>query len=134
MFIFENSLVELEKEMSQLRSGLKAVEKELDYHRTQSHVTVPGDRFVPAIKEFTASATYRFSDLEDKFQDMKNRFEKVIGTLGDDPSTAQPDEVFGVFDAFLSSMVEARQENQAAKKRKEEEEKRSIQEAEVYFS
>ena len=58
----------------------------------------------------------------------------MIGTLGDDPSTAQPDEVFGVFEAFLNSMAEARQENLAAKKRKEEEEKRSIQEAEVYLS
>ena len=66
-------MVELEKEMSQLRNGLKAVEKELEYHRTQSQVTTAGDRFVPAVKEFMASATYRFSDLEDKFQDMKNR-------------------------------------------------------------
>lgn len=61
------------------------------------------------------------------------QFEKVIATLGDDPSTAQPDEVFGVFEAFLTSIAEARQENMAAKKRKEEEEKRSIQEAEVKF-
>jgi len=59
--------------MNQLRSGMKAVEKELEYHRTQSHATTPGDRFVPAVKEFMASATCRFSDLEDKFQDMKNR-------------------------------------------------------------
>jgi hypothetical protein len=41
----------------------------------------------------------------------------VIGTLGDDPSTAQPDEVFGVFGVFLNSMEEARQENLTAKKR-----------------
>ena len=60
--------------MNQLRSGLKAVEKELEYHRTQSQVVaMPGDRFVPAVKEFLASATFRFSDLEDKFQDMKTR-------------------------------------------------------------
>jgi hypothetical protein len=56
----------------------------------------------------------------------------VIGTLGDDPSTAQPDEVFGVFGVFLSSMEEARQENLTTKKRKDEEEKRLLQEAEVY--
>ena len=55
----------------------------------------------------------------------------MIVTLGDDPSTAQPDEVFGVFDAFLNSMAEARQENMATKKLKEEEEKRQLQEAEV---
>ena len=60
--------------MNQLRSGLKAVEKELEYHRTQSQaVAMAGDRFVPAVKEFLASATFRFSDLEDKFQDMKTR-------------------------------------------------------------
>lgn len=77
------SLAELEKEMNQLRSGLKAVEKELEYHRTQSHATTAGDRFVPAVKEFMASATCRFSDLEDKFHDMKNRvsFERVLLNL-----------------------------------------------------
>ena len=57
----------------------------------------------------------------------------MIGTLGDDPSTAQPDEVFGVFGVFLSSMEEARQENLTAKKRKDEEEKRLLQEAEVCY-
>ena len=51
--------------------------------------------------------------------------------LGDDPSTAQPDEVFGIFDAFLISMGEARQENLAIRKRKEEEERRVLQEIEV---
>ena len=54
-----------------------------------------------------------------------------MATLGDDPSTAQPDEVFGMFDVFLHSMAEARLENIAAQKRKEEEEKRQMQEAEV---
>lgn len=67
------SLAELDKEMSQLRSGLRAVEKELEFHRTQGHAATAADRFVPAVKEFLASATYRFSDLEDKFQDMKTR-------------------------------------------------------------
>ena len=51
--------------------------------------------------------------------------------LGDDPSTAQPDEVFGIFDLFLNSMSEAKLENLAAKKRKEEEERRMLQEVEV---
>ena len=55
----------------------------------------------------------------------------MIGTLGDDPSTAQPDEVFGIFDMFLNSMMEAQQDNLAAKKRKEEEERRILQDAEV---
>lgn len=80
-FLLVNSLTELEKEMNQLRSGLKAVEKELEYHRTQSNATTAGDRFVPAVKEFMASATYRFSELEDKFQDMKNRVSVVYSFL-----------------------------------------------------
>lgn len=59
------------------------------------------------------------------------QFERVIVILGDDPSTAQPDEVFAIFDAFLNSMTEAKLENEAARKRKEEEERRILQEAEV---
>lgn len=55
----------------------------------------------------------------------------MISTFGDDPSKAQPDEVFAIFDVFLNSMMEAQQDNLAAKKRKEEEERRLLQDAEV---
>lgn len=45
----------------------------------------------------------------------------------------QPDEFFGIFDAFLTAFMEARQDNDNFKKRQDEEEKRAKQEAEVDF-
>jgi hypothetical protein len=43
----------------------------------------------------------------------------------------QPDEFFGIFDAFLIAFTEAKQDNENFRKRQEEEEKRLKQEAEV---
>lgn len=74
--LFLNSLAELEKDMAALRTGLKEVERELEFHRSQTQPTannVPADRFLPVMKEFLSSATCRFSELEDLFQDMKTR-------------------------------------------------------------
>lgn len=65
------SMGELEKDMGFLRNGLKEVEREIEFHRSQPVAT--GDRFLPVMKEFLSSATCRFSELEDLFQDMKTR-------------------------------------------------------------
>jgi hypothetical protein len=62
---------ELEKDMGLLRNGLKEVEREIEFHRSQP--VAMGDRFLPVMKEFLSSATCRFSELEDLFQDMKTR-------------------------------------------------------------
>lgn len=65
------SLAELEKDMSQLRNNLKEVEREIEFQRVQP--AVPGDNFLPVMKEFLTTATCKFSELEDLFQDMKTR-------------------------------------------------------------
>jgi len=62
---------ELEKDMAQLRKGLRDVSQEIEFHRTQPVVT--GDRFLPVMKDFLSQATTKFSELEDLFQDMKTR-------------------------------------------------------------
>lgn len=51
--------------------------------------------------------------------------------FGEDGSVVQPDEFFGIFDAFLLAFLEAKQDNENYRKRQEEEEKRLKQEAEV---
>ncbi|GLH09543.1 Formin-like protein [Gryllus bimaculatus] len=136
---------ELEKDMGQLRNGLKEVEREVEFHRSQpAGVAVAGDRFLPVMKEFLSSATCRFSELEDLFQDMKTRtparivtqanaFDRAVRLFGEDNSNIQPDEFFGIFDAFLTAFNEARQDNENMRRRREEEEKRAQQEAEVRF-
>jgi len=51
--------------------------------------------------------------------------------FGEDDTSIQPDEFFGMFDSFLTAIHEARADNENSKKRREEEEKRAKQEAEV---
>ncbi|KAE9524605.1 hypothetical protein AGLY_014655 [Aphis glycines] len=123
------SLAELEKDMSQLRNNLKEVEREIEFQRVQP--AVPGDMFLPVMKEFLTTATCKFSELEDLFQDMKTRFDRAVRLFGEDNSTIQPDDFFAIFDSFLTALYEARQDNSAVKKRREEEEKRTRQEVEL---
>lgn len=59
------------------------------------------------------------------------QFDRAVRLFGEDNSTIQPDDFFGIFDTFLTSFNEARQDNENMKRRQEEEEKRAVQEAEV---
>jgi dishevelled associated activator of morphogenesis len=54
-----------------------------------------------------------------------------VRLFGEDGSVVQPEEFFGIFDAFLIAFTEARNDNENFRKRAEEEEKRLKQEAEV---
>ncbi|XP_076360416.1 disheveled-associated activator of morphogenesis 1-like isoform X3 [Tachypleus tridentatus] len=123
------NMTELSKEIQGLKTGLQEVQKELEFYR--SHKQQPGDKFVPVMREFITSATYKFSELEDAYQDMKLRYEKVVRLYGEDPTQMQPDEFFAIFDTFLTSYNEARQECDNLRKKRESEEKRAKQEAEM---
>jgi dishevelled associated activator of morphogenesis len=59
------------------------------------------------------------------------RFDRAVRLFGEDGSVVQPEEFFGIFDTFLSSFAEARNDNESFRKRQEEDEKRAKQEAEV---
>lgn len=59
------------------------------------------------------------------------QFLRAVKHFGEDASKIQPDEFFGIFDQFLQSFSEARQENENIRKRKEEEERRAKMEAQV---
>lgn len=122
------NLNELTKEIQSLKLGLQEVQKELEFHRSQP--SQAGDKFVPVMKEFITTATYRFSELEDSFQEMKQRYEQVVKHFGEDPSHLQPDEFFAIFDTFLTSFNEARQDNEAFRRKREDEQKRAKQDAE----
>lgn len=51
--------------------------------------------------------------------------------FGEDNSTIQPDDFFGIFDTFLTSFEEAKYDIDNIRRQKEEEEKRAKQEIEV---
>uniref|UniRef100_A0A8D8D557 Disheveled-associated activator of morphogenesis 2 n=1 Tax=Culex pipiens TaxID=7175 RepID=A0A8D8D557_CULPI len=124
------SLGEMDKDISMLRAGLAEVNREIEFHRS-SGVPQPGDRFLPVMREFHAQASVRFAELEDQFQDMKTRFDRAVRLFGEDGAVVQPDEFFGIFDGFLTALMEAKQDNENFRRRAEEEEKRAKQEAEL---
>lgn len=61
------------------------------------------------------------------------QFDRAVRLFGEDNSTIQPDDFFGIFDAFLLSFNEAKQDNENMRRKKDEEEKRAKQEAEVCY-
>ncbi|POI34881.1 hypothetical protein CIB84_001368 [Bambusicola thoracicus] len=107
------NMTELEKEVNTLRSGLRAVETELDFQKSQVQQT--GDKFVSVVSQFITLASFSFSDVEDLLAEAKEL----------------PDEFFGIFDQFLQAVTEAKQENENMRRRKEEEERRARMEAQL---
>lgn len=60
-----------------------------------------------------------------------SQFAKSLKHFGEEQVRMQPDEFFGIFDTFLQSFSEARQDLENMQRRKEEEEKRARMEAMV---
>uniref|UniRef100_A0A3B1KHF2 Dishevelled associated activator of morphosis 1 n=1 Tax=Astyanax mexicanus TaxID=7994 RepID=A0A3B1KHF2_ASTMX len=123
------NMTELEKEINNLRSGLKSVESELDFQKKRPQEV--GDKFVSVVSQFVTLASFSFSDVEDSLNEAKELFEKAVKHFGEDSGKMQPDEFFGIFDQFLQSFTEARQENENMRRRKEEEERRARMEAQL---
>ncbi|XP_056619921.1 disheveled-associated activator of morphogenesis 1b isoform X1 [Triplophysa dalaica] len=123
------NMTEMEKEINNLRSGLKSVESELEYQSNSPQQY--GDKFVSVVSQFITLASFSFTDVEDSLNEAKELFLKAVNHFGEDASKMQPDEFFGIFDQFLQSFAEARQENENIRKRKEEEERRARMEAQL---
>ncbi|XP_044128146.1 disheveled-associated activator of morphogenesis 1 [Bufo gargarizans] len=122
------NMTELDKEIITLRNGLKAVESELEYQKSQPHVA--GDKFVSVVSQFITVAGFSFSDVEDHLAESKELFSKSAKHFGEE-GKVQPDEFFGIFDQFLQAFSEAKQENENMRKKKEEEERRTRIEAQL---
>lgn len=121
------NLAELEKDVYSIKSGLKALEAELQYQQSRSRDR--GDKFVPVVSDFITVASFSFSELEELLNEAKEKFTKSLRHFGEEQGRMQPDEFFGIFDIFLQSFSEARQDLENMQRRKEEEEKRVRMEA-----
>lgn len=121
------NLAELEKEVGNLKRGLRAVEVELDYQKRQ--VREPSDKFVPVMSDFITVSSFSFSELEEQLNEARNKFAQALMHFGEQDSKMQPDEFFGIFDTFLQAFSEARQDLEAMRRKKEEEERRARMEA-----
>ncbi|XP_077076673.1 disheveled-associated activator of morphogenesis 1b isoform X2 [Siphateles boraxobius] len=123
------NMTELEKEINNLRSGLKSVESELECQKKSPQQF--GDKFVSVVSQFITVASFSFSDVEDSLGEAKELFLKAVKHFGEEADKMQPDEFFGIFDQFLQSFADARQENENMRRRKEEEERRARMEAQL---
>ncbi|XP_031437727.1 disheveled-associated activator of morphogenesis 1b isoform X1 [Clupea harengus] len=123
------NMTELEKEINNLRSGLRSVENELEFQR--KHPQVYGDKFVSVVSQFITVASFGFSDVEDSLHEAKEFYVRAVTHFGEEDGKMQPDEFFGIFDQFLQAFGEARQENENMRRRKEEEERRARMEAQM---
>uniref|UniRef100_A0A672GLH7 Dishevelled associated activator of morphogenesis 1b n=1 Tax=Salarias fasciatus TaxID=181472 RepID=A0A672GLH7_SALFA len=121
------NMTELEKDIGNLRSGLKSVESELDFQKKRPQEL--GDKFVSVVSQFITVASFSFSDVEDSLAEVWDG--SALKHFGEDAGKMQPDEFFGIFDQFLQSFTEAQQENENMRKRKEEEERRAKMEAQL---
>ncbi|XP_004462935.4 LOW QUALITY PROTEIN: disheveled-associated activator of morphogenesis 2 [Dasypus novemcinctus] len=121
------NLAELEKEVGNLKRGLRAVEVELEYQKRQ--VREPNDKFVPVMSDFITVSSFSFSELEDQLNEARDKFAKALMHFGEHENKMQPDEFFGIFDTFLQAFSEARQDLEATRRKKEEEERRARVEA-----
>ncbi|XP_061889808.1 disheveled-associated activator of morphogenesis 1-like [Entelurus aequoreus] len=119
------NMLELEKDINNLRSGIQSVEAELQYQRAQPSLG-PDDRFVPVVSQFMTVASLNLSHVLEAFGEAKELLGKALRYFGEDVSTLQPDDFFGVFDTFLSAFSEAKRANEDVARRKEEEEKRAL--------
>ncbi|XP_026165094.1 disheveled-associated activator of morphogenesis 1 isoform X1 [Mastacembelus armatus] len=124
------NMTELEKDIGNLRSGLKSVEAELQYQQVQSS-QASVDKFVPVISQFITMASFSFSEVEESLTEAKELFGKALRHFGEDSSKLQPDEFFGIFDTFFTAFSEAKQDNENMARHKAEEERRAVKEAQL---
>uniref|UniRef100_A0A674ITY3 Dishevelled associated activator of morphosis 2 n=1 Tax=Terrapene triunguis TaxID=2587831 RepID=A0A674ITY3_9SAUR len=88
-----------------------------------------GDRFVPVMSDFITVASFSFSELDDLLNEARDKYAKALKHFGENEGKMQPDEFFGIFDTFLQSFTEAKQDLENMRKKKEEEERRARMEA-----
>uniref|UniRef100_A0A8C8RFL0 Dishevelled associated activator of morphogenesis 2 n=1 Tax=Pelusios castaneus TaxID=367368 RepID=A0A8C8RFL0_9SAUR len=100
---------------------------ELDYQKRRMREA--GDRFVPVMSDFITVASFSFSELEDLLNEARDKYAKALKHFGENEGKMQPDEFFGIFDTFLQSFTEAKQDLENMRKKKEEEERRARMEA-----
>ncbi|KAJ3613454.1 hypothetical protein NHX12_019703 [Muraenolepis orangiensis] len=110
------NMAELEKEVHNIKSGLRALEAELQYQ--QSRTRERGDKFVAVIGDFITVAGFSFSELEDQLSEAKDKYNKSLKHFGEEQGRMQPDEFFGIFDTFLQSFSELKEQRERERRSK----------------
>uniref|UniRef100_A0A674ITJ9 Dishevelled associated activator of morphosis 2 n=1 Tax=Terrapene triunguis TaxID=2587831 RepID=A0A674ITJ9_9SAUR len=129
IMIFEKNytdILDMQSELQHLPEAAKVNPLKL---KEKCPLTSVGDRFVPVMSDFITVASFSFSELDDLLNEARDKVGKLLKHFGENEGKMQPDEFFGIFDTFLQSFTEAKQDLENMRKKKEEEERRARMEA-----
>ncbi|XP_030836486.1 protein diaphanous homolog 2 isoform X3 [Strongylocentrotus purpuratus] len=107
----------IQKNMKQMKTEIKGLEKDLDKYKPVANVN---DRFKSIMEEFLKKAKDQYKVLEGMYSQMKELYTKIAEFYAFDMSKKSMEEFFGDIKTFLAEYEQSRQEN---KKRSEAEEK-----------
>ena len=121
-------LSEQEEELNCARSGIKKVEKELEYYK-KNPIKNPEDMFVKDMTDFLVNAQRDFSELEEKTKEAQDKYRKAAKHFGEDASKMTSDVFFRVFETFINSFEEVQADLKRRKDRAREDEQKEKQRA-----
>ncbi|KAK7502698.1 hypothetical protein BaRGS_00005948, partial [Batillaria attramentaria] len=102
---------DLDQEINSLRKGLQDIEKEVEYFKNK-FASTPGDRFVTVMQDFCTVVSYSFTEVEEAYAEMKQKYDSVLKAFCEDSKQVQPDVFFGIFDTFLTSFGDMKKERE----------------------
>ncbi|XP_031573049.1 disheveled-associated activator of morphogenesis 2-like [Actinia tenebrosa] len=118
------NLNDLESEITSIKKELKELEKELEF-QTRKREKTAGDKFIESMSSFVKVAQFSCTELTDAWDELKQKYQKIVKLFGEDPKSVQSDKFFGIFTSFLVSFAEAKNQNEEIKKKREAEERKA---------
>ncbi|KAI8989404.1 hypothetical protein BDB01DRAFT_848579 [Pilobolus umbonatus] len=118
------SISDINEQYTEMRQGLRALEKELESGWRNKEEKEKGDRFQIVMEEYLTSATDSFEELEALFMNVEAKWKDVMSYYGENPRYMKPEEFYGIFATFLQNWNKAEAEEIKYSQRKEREEKR----------
>ena len=106
MNLHTHSVKETEKEFADLKLELKELEREVEYHQSQSSPADLDDLFLPTTEGFVSSTKEEFKKFEELLREMKRKFEDTLVYFGEDAKNSGApsiEELFNNFAVFLQS-------------------------------
>ena len=94
------NLLDIHKDMGELRNGLKRIRQEL----TENFADMdPSDKYGRQMWNFVGKATSQMEDLTDDINLADSTFTEVIKYFGEEDKSMSSSEFYGIFKTFVTS-------------------------------
>ncbi|RKP27735.1 hypothetical protein SYNPS1DRAFT_26621 [Syncephalis pseudoplumigaleata] len=117
------AFTELNLEYNEMSMRITEIVTELQQHYDKKKSTSPDDAF-------GTTAKARFEVLGQRYEEMKEIYERVVALYGEDAKAMSPHEFFNIFHTFILSFKRVQRENQEKLEREERMERRKKAEEE----